>query len=45
MLELRSAAEAHGERRKARERQAARMVAFRLATGLDLENSDCLVRG
>ena len=39
MLELRIAAEAHGERQRARERQAARMVAFRLATGLDLETA------
>lgn len=37
MFELRREAAAHGERRAARERQAARMVAFRLATGLDLE--------
>jgi len=37
MFELRREAAAHGERRAARERQAARAVAFRLATGLDLD--------
>ncbi|MGY6708739.1 MAG: cytoplasmic protein [Rhizobiaceae bacterium] len=37
MFELRREAEAHGLRREARERHAARLVAFRLATGLDLE--------
>jgi len=37
MLELRREAEAHAMCRAARERHAARLVAFRLATGLDLE--------